>query len=287
MNNRSLALLLLASSAAVFGKSPEAAYDKRHDDLFHPTPRAAMRPLSTDRPDATESPFTVDAGHLQVEVDLVRFSYDRHNSERSDTRVESFTLGGMNVKAGLRHDLDLQLIAPLYTETRVKERGIQQTRQRGFGDLTVRLKWNVWGNDGGTTAFALMPYINLPTAQDGLGSDDFEGGLIAPFAITLPRGWSMGLMAEVDVLKDGDGRRHHVEFLNSITASHAIVGDLSGFGEFVSIATAEPGGRWVGLVNLGLTYAVSDDVQLDAGVNLGVSRAADDISPFVGLSWRF
>ncbi|WP_375396658.1 hypothetical protein [uncultured Sphingomonas sp.] len=38
------------------------AIDKSQYTLFDPTPRAAMRPFSTDRPDTTESPYTVDAG---------------------------------------------------------------------------------------------------------------------------------------------------------------------------------------------------------------------------------
>ena len=37
----------------------------------------AVRPLSTDRPDTTESTHTVDAGHFQIESDLVAFSHDR------------------------------------------------------------------------------------------------------------------------------------------------------------------------------------------------------------------
>jgi hypothetical protein len=36
-----------------------------------------------------------------------------------------------------------------------------------------------------------------------------------------------------------------------------------------------------------VTYAVTDDIQLDAGVNIGVTRSAEDINPFLGVSWRF
>ena len=38
-----------------------------------------MREMSTDRPDKTESPYTVDAGHFQVEMDVLTYSYDRNN----------------------------------------------------------------------------------------------------------------------------------------------------------------------------------------------------------------
>ena len=37
--------------------------DKSGYTLFQPVPRELMREMSTDRPDQTESAYTVDAGH--------------------------------------------------------------------------------------------------------------------------------------------------------------------------------------------------------------------------------
>jgi hypothetical protein len=41
--------------------------------LFNPIPKDQMRPFSIDRPDVTESPISVDAGHFQFEGDLYRW----------------------------------------------------------------------------------------------------------------------------------------------------------------------------------------------------------------------
>jgi long-subunit fatty acid transport protein len=41
------------------------------------------------------------------------------------------------------------------------------------------------------------------------------------------------------------------------------------------------------VLGTGLTYRLSKNVQLDAGVNFGVTSAADRINPFVGLAVRF
>lgn len=65
-------LLVMISSAAA------AASSKDQYHLYNPTPRDQMRELSTDRPDQTESPYTVDAGHYQIESDIVKYSYDRY-----------------------------------------------------------------------------------------------------------------------------------------------------------------------------------------------------------------
>jgi hypothetical protein len=40
-------------------------------------------------------------------------------------------------------------------------------------------------------------------------------------------------------------------------------------------------------VDFGLTYELTPNIQLDAGINVGVTKAAPDFNPFVGLSWRF
>ena len=160
-------------------------------------------------------------------------------------------------------------------------------KNRGFGDVVVRTKWNVWGNDGGPTALAAMPYLKLPTNQDNLGNNSVEGGLIFPLAAGLPADWSIGLMTQLDLNRDNNGGGHHPEFLNSVTFGHEMIGGLAGYAEFFSAVSMDAGSDWIGTVDLGLTYGLTDDIQLDAGINIGVTRAADDLNPFIGISWRF
>jgi hypothetical protein len=132
-----------------------------------------------------------------------------------------------------------------------------------------------------------MPFVKLPTNRDGLGNTSVEGGVILPLAVKLSGGWDMGLMTEVDVLRNEAGRGRHASFVNTITFGHDIVGDLGFYAEFFSEISAERGSRWVGTVDGGLTYGVTKNLQLDAGVNLGVTKSADNVNLFVGVSQRF
>ncbi|HTD65109.1 MAG TPA: transporter [Candidatus Limnocylindria bacterium] len=266
----------------------EVAPDKSSYHLFKPVPRELMREMSTDRPDKTESPYTVDAGHFQVEADVVNYSYDAHNVTRDHTITESLAIAPFNFKVGLRHNWDVQFVVPTYNAVRIRERqtGLRNT-ERGFGDFILRSKINLWGNDDGDTAFALMPFVKFPTASRHLGNGAFEGGIIAPLGIALPANWSMTMMTELDFNEDADGNGHHPEWINSITFSHDIVGDLAGYTEFFSSVSSDEDAKWIGTVDLGLTYGLTEDIQLDAGINIGVTRAADDWNPFVGISWRF
>jgi hypothetical protein len=40
-------------------------------------------------------------------------------------------------------------------------------------------------------------------------------------------------------------------------------------------------------VDLGFTYGIGDNTQLDLGCNFGVTDSAPDYSPFLGLTVRF
>lgn len=281
-----LLLALASASGSVEALAADAGKNAFH--LFNPTPRELLRALSTDRPDKTESAYTVDAGHFQIETDLINYSLDRYNGDPTDTRTAAWSFANTNFKVGLFNHVDLQLIVPTFNHVRTEDRSIHfATEHSGFGDLSARMKINLWGNDGGRTAFALMPFVKFPTAPAALGNGAYEGGLIVPLSMSLPCDWQMGLMTEFDFDRASAGSGYHVEFINTITVSHAIAGDLGGYVEFFSAVSSAGESNWVGTVDLGLTYALGPNAQLDAGINLGVTRAADDFNPFLGISWRF
>ncbi len=278
--------LLLSAAGLCAGEAP--VLDKTGYHLFRPVPREALRDLSTDRPDKTESPYTVDPGHFQVEADLFNYSRDAYNGDAANTRVESWSFANTNLKAGLFHHIDLQIIVPAFNTVRMEDRSAGLTRKTsGFGDLVSRLKINLWGNDGGRTAFAVMPFLKFPTAAKDLGNGAVEGGLIFPFAIELPAGWSLGVMPEFDFNRDEDGRGTHLEWVQTVALGRDLIGNLGGYAEIFSAVSSEKGADWIATFDCGLTYAVTRDFQLDLGVNLGLTRAADDFNPFLGATWRF
>jgi len=258
--------------------------DKSGYTLFNPTPRDAMREFSTDRPDQTESPFTVDAGHVQFEMDFATFTQDRADGIRTRT----WNVAPFNVRVGLLNNLELSLVFDSYLHARTEDRaGHTATTQSGVSDFTARLKLNLWGNDGGKTAFALLPYVKFPTNSDHLGNRAVEGGLLLPLSIELPAGFGVSLETGASFVQNDDDRAYHAEIVNSISIDHAIVGKLSGYVEFFSSVSTQRDQPWAGTVDAGLLFAVTENVQLDCGCNIGVSKGADDVNPFVGISVCF
>lgn len=232
---------------------------------------AELRPLSTDRPDTTESPHTVDAGHFQFEMEIANWTRNGHERE--------FSLGETNAKIGLNHSTDLQVVLPFYTHVRGGD--------DGFGDVEIRLKHNLWGNDEGTTAMALMPFIKLPTANGDLENGEVEGGLIVPFGFDGPAGWGCAVMAELDLEADDDGSGHHLTLLTSATTSHGLTENTAVFLELVSVLSAESDSDWEAYFNTGMTCGLTPTWQLDGGIRVGLTSASTDFMPFLGTSTKF
>ncbi len=266
----------LCIAGAARADEPGPGIDKSGYTLFNPTPPGLMRDLSTDRPDTTESPYTVDAGHVQIESSFVDYTRDDGGN------FDAWSVLPTNVKIGLTNDMDLQLAFEPYVREEFEGGDVD-----GFGAAQLRLKVNLWGNDGGDSAFAIMPFVQFPTSDDDFGATDhFEGGVIFPLAIALPNEWGLGLMAEFDAVRDGADEDYELQFVHTATIGHAIVGDLAGYLEYIGVTDTEDGTGYVSLLGAGLTYGVNDGVQLDCGINVGLSDSADDFNVFAGVSVR-
>lgn len=253
--------------------------------LLRPKPVDQLRQLAADRPDATESPFTVDPGRFQLELSLFDISHDKAGS---DVSTRAIALAPFLLKVGVLENVDLQLGLDPFTNVRQRDRSTAATdRFDGFGDTVVRVKWNLWGNDGGRTAGAVMPFIKIPTATDGLGNDEVEGGVIFPVAVDLAEHWSLGAMAEWDLVFDEQEDDHRSDLVHTAVLGRDL-GDRAGlYLEYAGAARLDGGEDYRASINFGGTCALNGNTQLDAGVRLGVTPAAEDVGVFVGMTLRF
>lgn len=273
---RAISLLLLLTCPL-----PLAAQDY---SLFRRTPRAEARPLATDRPDRTESARSIPAGWVQVEANVVAWSRDRE----ADAATRDLGVAQLNLKVGVLPNVDLQLVTEAWSRQTVHgPDGALLAKASGQGLIMGRVKVNLWGNDRGRTALAIMPFVGAVRQDATPGvrvGRHAVAGIILPFALDLGGDWSLGAQLEVDFANDVPGA-WRTTWAQSATIGRPIVGPLSGY---VELFHASGGGAPRELTaDGGLTLGVTDDLQLDAGVNMGLSRGADDVNPFVGLAVRF
>jgi hypothetical protein len=259
--------------------------DKSIYNLFHPTPVELMREFETDRPDATEAARTLDAGHFAIEAGVFSFALDDRNPD--GVKRNSYDAWNTNFKVGLLNNVDFHVIIDSYVIEYSRENGRNQA-QRGFGDVELRSKINLFGNDTDGAAFALLPFIRIPTGQAHHRDRVVEGGLITPWTVPLPEDWTVSGQFELDLNQTGDGRGHHVEYGGTLNFNHDIIRkDVAGFVEFSGMASTENKSRWAGSLNIGCTYSLSENIHIDGGVSVGVTPSAPHVNPFVGFSLRF
>lgn len=234
-----------------------------------------VRGLSTDRPDATESPYSVPKGWVQLEMDLLAGARE----SAGDTEVHTRTLMATNLKFGVTHRADLQVLFEPDVHTTATGfppgSGIESS---GTGTLGVRLKWNWVGNDGGRLAHGVL----LSLAGDTRPSlREARWGIAVPVALALGERLGFGAMVEATRAAGESG------LLGTATLGMDVTGP---FGCFVELTAEHPLGaddaRPASTWNMGVTAAVGNDVQLDGGVRLGLSEAADDAAAFIGLAFR-
>jgi hypothetical protein len=268
-------LMLVGSLLAVAAIAPSQVAGQQYS-LFRPVPAAQMRDMSTDRPDKTEAPYTVDAGHIQVELDAVNWA----RSTRDGATETGWGLASINAKVGVTTWADLQLLAEPVVGSRVTVNGVGVS-ESGSGAFGARFKMNLFGNDDGRVAVAVMPFAVSVPGEAGRVADF---GVILPVAVDLGGEWGFGAMAEFDFLSGAPGDARETRFVATATVSRGLT---ERFGMYTEISSDAGTAPWVGSFDVGATMAFGPNVQLDGGVNLGLSQASDAVNPFLGFTFRF
>jgi hypothetical protein len=275
--------------------APPATADEQApagDALAAPLPADQLRDMDSDRPNKTDTPHTIDAGHVQAEMGLVDYVYDRQRSGGVDTRSDAFGLGLVNLRLGLLDDLEINaLISPYEREQDEDYRTRQSSRAEGDGDLVVGGKLNLWGDDGGddpwSTALAIKPQFKLPTAGRGLGNGHTEIFVEFPLLVNLPDGFHLGAQTVVSRERDTANAAYVTGWQNSVSIDRTVIGDADMYLEYWTEVTTERSRKAAQTLDVGLTYPLTDNLLIDAGANFGLNQASDTLEWLAGLSLRF
>jgi len=253
---------------------------KQRYNLFHPTPKDSLRSFDPDRPNVTESPYTVDAGHVQYEADFLRYQYKTTEESRQHAILYNY----FNLKLGLTNSLGVQLLIQTYARQQTETLDTHdKTTTAGFGDLTLRLKKNFLGDDG-NIALAVIPYLTFPTNHYDDHSK-YQGGVLVPIAFKLKDDWQLSFQTEGDRLKDDSGNGMHSVFLQSVNIGHPVFNkNLYAYAEtyYEYNLKAHNANNYF---DAALQYGISKSVMVDVGFNLGFQKAADH-AVFTGIAFR-
>jgi hypothetical protein len=277
-------------------KSSES--NKQQYNLLNPTPADQLRGMDTDRPNVTNTPHTIDAGHLQIEVGVVDYSYFRDRSRGDNVREDDVGVGQFNFRLGVLNDLEINAVLDGYdfVERHDYDAGVS-VHAGGFGDTVVGGKLNLWGDESGgdgtgddgtwETAMAIQPQFKIPTARDDVGNGHFEFEVGVPFLMNLPEDFHLGAQAGVSHERSADDGGYVTGFPMSVSVDRVVVGNLDVYLEYACDPTTEKHVETVQTIDVGGTYPLTDNLVLDGGVNFGLNRASNNVEVLAGISVRF
>jgi len=220
---------------------------------------------------------------VQVETTFVDWTRDRSGGVRSDET----TIGDSAIKLGLSGRAHVELIVAPFVRSRVLEDGGRQTAS-GFGDLTVAAKYRLT-SDESPVQIAVRPFVKIPAAKRSLGNGKVEGGIVVPIEYAIAgSALSLAISPQIDLVADGDGSGHHVAATQVVGLGFPLSERLSASAEgLVAWDWDEDGTVRHYAAGGSLAFLVSNDVQLDAGANLGLNRNAPDVQVYTGFAIRF
>jgi hypothetical protein len=261
--------------------------DKSGYNLFNPTPDDEMRKFTPDRPAKGYSVRTIDAGHVEFETDFVSTTYSKYLG----ITTLSFQGFDPNLKIGITNwaDFEIQFNGLQSQQSFDSATGASVAHGTGFGDVFLRTKINLFGNDSGPAGLAVIPYVKVPSSVPVISNGAVESGVIVPLALRLPQDYIVTLMTEVDQLKNVDDGRRYTNFVNLIGVSHPLPGieGANATVELYSSSGTDPASPQIYTFDAGMNFRLDKHTILDVGLNLGLNKAAPKAQIYSGITVRF
>lgn len=230
-----------------------------------------LGPLITDRPDATEAPSTIPRGYLQVETGSF---YTRNNDDGE--KFEKFTYNTSLLRLGILDNLELRLGWD-FVESNYENRN---TTLSGFNPMLLGTKIAIAKEKNGWPEMGFMGHIYLPFFA---GSDfkpettnvDFRFAFSHNFSKRSNLSYNLGMAWGND---SPEARYvYTLAYGYAVTAKFGMYAEL--YGDLPENSVANH--YW----DAGVTYLVSNNVQLDATVGSGITKG-QEILLSGGISFR-
>ncbi len=251
---RLLSALALAAVAAL----PAAADDE---------------PLITDRPDFTESAATVTRGRTQLEFGYT-FTHGRE--------VDEHALGEVLLRVGMTEELELRLGLNSYVWQRGPGPDVS-----GLEDLSIGVKARLSDplpEGAPRPQVAVLMSTTLATGSSELSESGLQPKATLALAWALDGRTSLGSNLSYARLSE-DGDRFN-EVSGSLSLGRGLSDQLGVYLEWFGFD--RQGARSDDqFLNAGLTWALSDDGQLDFRAGAGLNSEAPDYFVGAGAAWRW
>lgn len=249
------------------------------------SPARADEGIATDRPDFVESSQVVGPGRFQMEWGLARERSEDGSGAR--LRVDSTP---MLLRLGVSDALELRIETDGYLRSRSEDAAPSRvTRERGFADTSLGIKWHMQDGDEATgrPAVAWLLHLDVDTGSAAFRGDGLRPSLRVVGEWELDDAMSVGAMGGLAVDRHRDSGRFAAGIL-AVTVGRSWTDRFRSFVELAGrqLASSRHGGSVVSF-DVGTAYLLSPSVQIDAVVSRGITHTSPDWEFGAGLSIKF
>jgi hypothetical protein len=226
--------------------------------------------LVTDRPDMTESAVTVKSGNLQIESG---FHFEKDQQNGTDMYVRNFN--STLLRYGLLDRLEFRMGLGYSSQTFASE------TLEGMDPVSLGFKFQIAQQSGVLPQMAILnTFVPDFTGSRNFRPDSWTGEFLGALA------WESGSVGlGMNVGASFDSQMEGALFPYSAAAGFPLSESLGGFLELFGTVAESHGPAHSG--NLGITWLLNPDFQLDAYYGFGLNNRAVDYSAGFGLSYRF
>ncbi|HEX9048096.1 MAG TPA: transporter, partial [Verrucomicrobiae bacterium] len=149
-----------------------------------------------------------------------------------------------------------------------------------FTDINIGAKVNLWGNDGGCTAFSVSPYVTIPNS-----SAPVTGGAALSFAVRLPAQFYLKFGVDPYAFAN---RNNDAKFgIEDSVSLHKMFGEKLDAYAYLDTDWRDGASDWSGMSGFGAGYLVTPGFELFASMGFGLTSNSYDYNPRFGIAFRF
>lgn len=232
--------------------------------------------LITDRPDQTESASVVPKGFLQIETGAF-FEKVKNNGVENKSKTYNTTL----LRYGLLNNFELRLGIDFMEQSSTINGNKLANVNSGFSPLLLGAKISITEEKGMLPEIALLGHVALPFSASKEYKPEMTGvDFRFSFAHTLSEKSSISYNLGAAWGDDSP----EASYVYSVAYATSITNKLGVFAELYGDVPERNKANH--LWDMGFTYLISDNVQLDFSGGTGVSRNIQDLYLSGGISIR-
>lgn len=233
---------------------------------------AQQHPLVTDMAQ------TVEEKKLEAET-VLEYSSDKQGG--IETSIFKFQ---ETITAGIVPKVDAFIKIP-YSREKAEAGGASNT-ESGFNDFTVGAKWNFMNIE--KTALAVKPYLTLPVGDEkkalGAGKTGYGANLIASLELDKQLAVDANVGYFHQAVEVGDA---YNVLSGSVAGKFRATKELKAVAE-VAVAKADAdGAKAQAILTVGAIYEVEKNIDVDAGLRLGLTKETEDYAILAGVTFKF